>query len=144
MAENNKGFNKIEMTETERLAHLTQHLSHVLRFAGAPASKRPNPGVKRTLEIAGNNPGIATAELQGILKVDDEQFAELTGRMSEHGLATFDDGAKLTAKGEEVRAKVAAEDKETADKLFGALSADEQEQLKALYEKMIGAWHKGE
>ena len=38
-----KGFNNIDMIETERLAHLTQHLSHVLRFAGNPASKRPNP-----------------------------------------------------------------------------------------------------
>ena len=82
MANENKGFNNIDMSETERLAHLTQHLSHVLRFAGKPASKRPNPGVKRTLEIAGNNPGIATDKLQGILKVDDEQFAELRKRFN--------------------------------------------------------------
>ena len=86
-----KGFNNIDMTETERLAHLTQHLSHVLRFAGNPASKRPNPSVKRALEIAGNNPGIVTAELQGILKV-----------------------------------------------------ADEQAQLKALYEKLVSDWREGE
>lgn len=137
----NKGFQSIEMTETERLAHLTQHLSHVLRFAGKQATKRPNPGVKRTLEIAGNNPGIATDKLQGILKISDEQFAELTGRMTEHGLATFDNGAKLTQKGEEVRTKIAAEDKACADKLFGALTTEEQEQLQSLYEKVVSAWH---
>ena len=63
----------------------------MLRFAGNSASKRPNPSVKRALEIAGNNPGIATAELQDILKV-----------------------------------------------------ADEQAQLKALYEKLVSDWREGE
>ena len=141
MCNGKKGFNKIDMTETERLAHLTQHLSHVLRFNGGPATHRPNPGVKRTLEIAANNPGIATAELQGILKIDDKHFEKLTSRMTEHGLATFEDGARLTDKGEDVRAKIAAEDKETADKLFGALSDSEQAQLKGLYEKIVSTWH---
>ena len=47
--------------------------------------------MKRALEIAGNNPGIVTAELQGILKV-----------------------------------------------------ADEQAQLKALYEKLVSDWREGE
>ncbi len=132
------------MTETERLAHLTQHLSHALRFGHGTASKQKNPGVKRVLEIAKNNPGISNDKLQEILKVDDDQYATLTSKMTEHGLATFEEGAKLTDKGAEVQQKIAVEDKEVADEIFGGLTADEQTQLQELLEKAVANWHKGE
>ena len=141
MAEEKKGFNNVDLSETEQLAHQTMHLSHVLRFGEGKAEKRANPGVRRTLEIASNKPGIPTEKLQGILKVNDEVFTELTGRMTEHGLATFTDGARLTEKGEKVYAEIKAQDKEVADKLYGVLSDEEQAQLKAINEKLIQAWH---
>lgn len=139
-----EGFEKLDLTETEELAHLTQHLGHLLRF-GRRSDKRCksfNPGVQRILEVAANNEGIAEEKLHGIMKVGDDKFQKALGTAKDEGYVTEADGkVAITEAGKKAYEDQKAADKEIADRLFGALSADEQKQLEALYKKAVSAWH---
>lgn len=139
-----EGFEKLDLTETEELAHLTQHLGHLLRF-GRRSDKRCktfNSGVQRILEVASNNDGIEEAKLHGIMKVGDDKFQKALGTAKDEGYVTESDGkVAITDAGKKAYEDQKAADKEIADRLFNALSADEQKQLEALYKKLVSAWH---
>lgn len=143
MAQEN-GFQKLDLTETENLAHLTQHLGHLLRF-GRPSDKRCktfNPGVTRVLEITANNDAMDTDKLQHILKIGPEKFQDTLSKATEAGYITVADGkVSATEAGKKAYEEQRAADKKIADELFGALSADEQKSLEEIMGKAVAAWH---
>ena len=143
MAQEN-GFQKLDLSETENLAHLTQHLGHLLRF-GRPSDKRCkgfNPGVHRILEITANNDAVDTEKLEHILKIGPGKFEDVLSKATEAGYITVEDKqVKATEAGKKAYEDQRAADKKIADELFGVLSADEQKTLEETYKKVVSAWH---
>lgn len=139
-----EGFEKLDLTETEELAHLTQHLGHLLRF-GRRSDKRCknfNPGVQRILEVASNNDGVEEGKLHGILKVGDDKFQKALDTAKDEGYVTEADGkVAITETGKKAYADQKAANKEIADRLFGALTEDEQKTFETLCKKLVSAWH---